>query len=208
MTPGISAFVVYTASTLDFTQFGMAHEVFAYKEWSHEESWRRLQAGELAASMISVPTLEDPSLAPAGEHCVVGVGFMPFDVGRPWRDLKEEYTERFLDDIDALFPGFRDGLTFAEGATPQALYGYSLNQNGAMYGWENSPTQVHSRRPANRTPLDGLYVAGAWAQPGSGTIATMQSGFQTAQAILGYEDRNAFLAAIGYDASRGSGAVA
>ncbi len=77
-----------------------------------------------------------------------------------------------------------------------------------MYGWENSPTQVHSRRPANRTPLDGLYVAGAWAQPGSGTIATMQSGFQTAQAILGYEDRNAFLAAIGYDASRGSGAVA
>jgi hypothetical protein len=33
----------------------------------------------------------------------------------------------------------------------------------------------------------------------------MQSGFQTAQAILGYTDRNAFLAALGYD---GSAAVA
>ena len=209
MTPGISAFVVYAATTLDFSKFGIAHEVFAFKEWSHDDGWRRVQAGEIAASMISIPTLEDPSLAPPGHHCVVGVAFMPFDVGRPWRELKESYMEQFLDDIDGLFPGFRDGLTFAEGATPQALYGYSLNQNGAMYGWENSPAQVHSRRPGNSTPVEGLYAAGAWTQPGSGTIATMQSGFQTAQAILGYEDRDRFLTALGYDASsRGSGAVA
>ena len=36
----------------------------------------------------------------------------------------------------------------------------------------------------------------------------MQSGFQTAQQILGYGDRDEFFAAIGYEASRGSGAVA
>jgi prolycopene isomerase len=209
MTPGISAFTVYAASTLDFSTFDIAHEVFAYKEWSHDEGWRRLQSGEIAAAMISVPTLEDPSLAPPGEHCVVGIAFMPFDVGQPWRELKERYTEQFLDDIDGLFPGFRDGLTFAEGATPQALFGYSLNQKGAMYGWENSPNQVHSRRPGNSTPIEGLYVAGAWTQPGSGTIATMQSGFQTAQAILGYADRDEFLAALGYDLpAHGPGAAA
>ena len=78
-----------------------------------------------------------------------------------------------------------------------------------MYGWENTPAQVHSRRPANRTPLDGLFVAGAWTQPGSGTIATIQSGFQTAQQILGYADRGEFLSALGYDSSaRDSDAVA
>jgi phytoene dehydrogenase-like protein len=207
MKTATSAFLVYAASTLDFSRLGIAHEIFVFNDWSHDEVWRRVQAGELAAMAVTVPTLEDPSLAPPGEHCVVGVALMRFDVGRPWSELKERYTEDFLDIIDGLFPGFRDGLTFAEGATPEALYRYSLNQNGAMYGWENHPGQAHGRRPPNRTPLEGLYIAGAWSQPGSGTIAAMQSGFQTAQMILGYADKDEFLTAVGYDVSeRGSSA--
>jgi phytoene desaturase len=197
MTTATSAFVVYAASTLDFTQFRVAHEAFVYTSWDLDETWRRVQAGELAAMAITVPTLEDPSLAPEGEHSVVGVALMPFDVGRPWPELKEEYTQRFLDQIEAIFPGFRAGLTFAEGATPQALYGYSLNQNGAMYGWENNTHQVHSRRPANRSPVEGLYFAGAWAQPGSGTVNAMASGFQTALMIDGQTDPDAFLDSLG-----------
>lgn len=201
MTTATSAFVVYAASTYDFAQSGVAHEAFVYTSWDTDETWKRVQAGELAAMAITVPTLEDPSLAPEGEHCVVGVALMPFDVGQPWPELKERYTELFLDQIDSLFPGFRDGLTLAEGATPLALYGYSLNQNGSMYGWENNPHQVHSRRPSNRSSVDGLYFAGAWSQPGSGTINVMQSGFQTALMILGYTDDEEFLRALGYDVS-------
>jgi prolycopene isomerase len=178
----------------------MAHEIFVSKKWDYDEVWRDIQKGELVYFAITAPTLVDPSLAPSGEHTVTGVSLMPYDIGRPWHEVKDEYTARFVDEIELIFPGFKDGLIFAEGATPLALGKYSLARNGAMYGWENNPRQSHSRRPSNRTSIEGLYLAGAWSQPGSGTINTMQSGFQTAQMILGYTDTDEFLQALGYNA--------
>jgi prolycopene isomerase len=195
----ISAFVVYTATTLDLHQFDLAHEIFMYNNWDYDELWDDVLRGSYTGAALTAPTLVDPSLAPPGEHTLAAVTFMPFDVGKPWTEVKEEYTEMILADIDRVFPGFREGLTFAESATPLALHKYSLNQSGAMYGWENNPFQTHSRRPRNQTPLEGLYLAGAWAQPGSGTINAMQSGFQTAQIILGFRDKDDFLRSLGYE---------
>lgn len=200
MPTSTSAFVVYSATKSDLPHDDMAHEIFVYKDWDYDEVWRKLHEGEISCIAVTAPTLVDPSLAPPGEHTVTAVALMPYDVGRPWQELKEEYTARMVDEIERVFPGYKEGLIFAEGATPLALGKYSLARNGAMYGWENNPRQTHSRRPANQTPIDGLYLAGAWTQPGSGTINTMQSGFQTAQIILGYTDKDEFLRALGYDA--------
>jgi prolycopene isomerase len=69
---------------------------------------------------------------------------------------------------------------------------YSMNRQGAMYGWENTVHQQGSRRPQNKTPIEGLYLASAWTQPGSGTINAMYSGVATAQMILGYSDKDQF----------------
>jgi prolycopene isomerase len=142
---------------------------------------------------IRIPTLADPALAPPGEHIVSTVVPMPFDIGVPWREARERYTEMVLDQIEAHLPGYRAGLIFAEGSTPLALHRYSLALNGAMYGWENNPTQTQSRRPGHRTPIEGLYLSGAWTQPGSGANNCMQSGLQTAQIVLGATDQDQFL---------------
>jgi prolycopene isomerase len=128
------------------------------------------------------------------------VAFAPYDVGMPWPELKDSYTDTILKKLGELFPGIRERFTFIEGATPLALEKYSRNTNGAMYGWENTPQQSHARRLPNSTPIEGLYLASAWAQPSSGTIGVMQSGFQTAQIILGYGDKNDFLHSLGFDA--------
>ncbi len=201
MPTSTSAFVVYAATTTDLPHEGMAHEIFVYNSEDYDEVWRDVHAGEIACVAVTAPSLVDPSLAPRGENTVCAVALMPYEIDRPWPEVKEEYTARMVDEIERVFPGFKSGLIFAEGATPQALGKYSLARNGAMYGWENNPRQTHSRRPSNRTPIEGLYLAGAWSQPGSGTINTMQSGFQTAQIILGYADRDEFLRELGYDAT-------
>jgi phytoene dehydrogenase-like protein len=191
---------VYAATTFDVSQYDLAHEIFLFKSWDHSESYDRSLAGDPSCFAITAPTIVDPSLAPESEHLVTTVALAAYDVGRPWHELKDEYTERILREVESVFPGMSAGLTFSEGATPLALHKYSLNRDGAMYGWENSPAQSFARRLANRTPIPGLYLSSAWAQPGSGTVAVMQSGFQTAQIILGHETQDDFLRSLGYPA--------
>ena len=79
-----------------------------------------------------------------------------------------------------------------------ALERYSLNREGSIYGWENTPDQSLSKRLSNATPIENLFLASAWSQPGPGTIAVMQAGFQVAQRILGYADQRKFLEDLGY----------
>ena len=201
MRPAVSAFIVYAATTLDIAQFDLAHEVMYYKSWDHRESFEHALAGEPWCLAISVPTLVDPSLAPEGEHLVTAAALTAYDVGRPWSELKDELTQGIMREVESLFPGVQAELTFSEGASPLALHHYSLNRDGAMYGWENSPDQSFARRLSNKSPVPGLYLAGAWAQPGSGTVAVMQSGFQTAQMILGHDSKDAFLHTLGYAAA-------
>jgi prolycopene isomerase len=188
-----SAYLIYMATSMDLRRFGYAEEIFKYTSVDFDEAWQRMQNGEVSVLGLAVPSLVDPSLAPPDEYTLTALAVMPFDIGMPWSKAKERYTEAILQQIEAVFPGIRDHITFIEAATPLALEQYSWNRCGAMYGWENSPGQTGARRPANKTPLEGLYLASAWSRPGSGSINAIFAGFQTAQMILAYADRNEFL---------------
>jgi phytoene dehydrogenase-like protein len=93
-----------------------------------------------------------------------------------------------MDELEKLFPGLRNHITFAEGATPRTMERYTLNLTGAIYGWEVSPEQVGRGRLSHKTPVHGLYLSGHWTQPGGGIYAVIASGTQTARIILGYEN--------------------
>jgi prolycopene isomerase len=62
---------------------------------------------------------------------------------------------------------------------------YTRNSDGAIYGWALAPDQVGPGRPANETPLPGLWLAGHWAQPGGGIYGVVTSGLTAARGILG-----------------------
>lgn len=186
MEPSVSAFLVYAATKLDVAAAGLGHVNFCFKAWDQDEVFERGNNGDPAWYAISVPTLTDPTLAPEGEHLVVCTAVAPFDLGRPWSEEKDRWTEMILDEMDGVLPGLRDGLTFVEGATPLAMERYSRNQRGALYGWANTPNQTGSRRLSNKTPLPGLFLAGHWAQPGTGSMGCIYSGVRTSQMILGH----------------------
>ena len=113
---------------------------------------------------MTVPTLADPSLAPAGEHLLILTTLIPYGgaVATGGRG-KERLAARLLEMAERQFPGLRERLEFVESGTPRTLERYTRNTGGALYGWELSPAQVGSgrlpgshpdRRAAAGRPLD------------------------------------------------------
>lgn len=182
MEPSLSAFVLFSATTLDLGH--AAHETFLYKHWDHDETYRDILNGDPGAMWATVPTLIDPSLAPPGEHTVILTALASFDIGKPWDEEKERFENQLLDEFDGVFPGLKDNLTFLESATPLTLHRAALNQGGACYGWANTPGQTASKRAARTTPIGGLYLAGHWTQPGGASIRVLVSGVHTAMVVL------------------------
>jgi prolycopene isomerase len=193
MKPSLSAFVVYAATTLDLGASGLAAETFLWKTWDPEESYRDVLAGRPGGMWISIPTLHDPSLAPPGEHTVIFSSLMPYDIGVPWDEAKKGYTDRLLAELESVLPGFGASVTFLEVATPLTFERYTLNQRGAIYGWDSIPSQSTPRRLPQVTPVPGLYLAGHWTDPGSGSFRSMYSGLFAAALALGYQTPQSLL---------------
>lgn len=196
MTPSLSAFVVYLATGLDLRQLGAQHEMFFYRSWDHDETYREILAGQPSGITITVPTLVDPSLAPVGEHLLTATTLIPYEMGASWRREKVRYADLLLGELEAVLPDLRHHLTFAEGASPRTMERYTLNLTGAIYGWAASPKQIGRQRLAHRTPIRGLYLAGHWTQPGGGIYGVIASGLQTAQIVLDYKTVADFLGAL------------
>jgi phytoene desaturase len=186
MKPSLSGFVLYAATDLDVAQIGGHHEMFFFRSWDHDQTYRDVLDGRPAGLSIAIPTLVDPSLAPPGEHLISALSLIPYDIGNSWREEKARYAERMLGEVEAALPGVRDHLAFVEGASPRTVERYTLNLTGAIYGWEQSPQQVGRNRLAHPTPIPGLYLSGHWTQPGGGLGACIASGLQTAALILGH----------------------
>jgi phytoene desaturase len=196
MKPSLSAFVAYLATDLDLRQFELSHETVVYTSWDHDETYHTILAGKPGGLALTIPTLIDPSLAPPGEHLVIVMSLIPYDVGSSWREEKAEYLELLTNAVETVIPGLHAHLTFSEGGSPRTLERYTLNLTGAVYGWELSPEQVGRKRHVeHQTPIKGLLLSGHWTQPGAGINAVVISGMQTAQQLLGNATIGDFLQA-------------
>ncbi len=185
MRESLSACVLYAAASFQPEEIDLPHVSYVHDSWDHDDSYARMERGELASIMITVPTLTDPSLAPPDEQLVNCVALVARGDDDTWARSSEQTLEVLLDRVNAVLPGFRDRLTFAEVATPVALERRAWNHRGAAYGWENSPPHVGSRRLSPVTPIAGLFLAGHWAQPGTGSLAAAYSGVRAANSVLG-----------------------
>lgn len=72
------------------------------------------------------------------------------------------------------------------------LESYTGNRRGAIYGWAVTPDQTGTKRLAHPTPVEGLYLSGAWTHEGPGSFRVLLSGFMTMRLVLqrlGFADR-------------------
>jgi prolycopene isomerase len=183
LTPSTSIFVSYVATDLALPAH--AHESFFFNSFDHEAAYATNQRGEFDWFSATLPSLTDPSLAPAGQHIMLLTTLCPFNIGTSWRQAKKPFEQRLLAKAERHFPGLNDRLLLVESGTPRTLERYTLNLQGAAYGYAPTPEQIGPNRPGARGVLPGLFHTGHWTRPGGGIAGVSISALLAAEAVLG-----------------------
>jgi len=138
---------------------------------------------------ITIPTLTDPSLAPAGAHVMsIHVQYAPFKLKHgDWEARRQEFGDTITHVLSEYAPNLREKILAQQVITPsdlESVYGLS---GGHIFHGEQSLDQFFTFRPLigwaqYRTPIKGLYLCGAGTHPGGGV--TGGSGANASREII------------------------
>jgi len=151
------------------------------------ENWEQMTAPE-GTIFVSIPTLLDPNLAPAGYHIVHA--FTPHWIDdwqnlsrREYEQRKEVVAGRIIDRLEKLFPGLDAGLDYLEVGTPRTHRRFLGRVDGTYGPIPRRKLWGLLGMPFNRTAIKGLYCVGDSTFPGQGLNAVAFSGFACAHRI-------------------------
>lgn len=164
---------------------GLAPATCCFPGYDPDEQYLATEKGEIerASFWIGIPTLTNPLMAPEGHHLIVLYVPVPYRLeGIDWRRGKQDYTQRVINMAERAIPGLRKNVVFVDAASPDTLVRYTGNSQGAVAGWACTP-EADALRPANTTPIEGLFLAGHWTVPGPGTGSVTHSGWLAASLI-------------------------
>jgi phytoene dehydrogenase-like protein len=138
---------------------------------------------------VHVPSVSDPSLAPAG-HSVVSIvaHFVPYELETGWTDeARERLGESVVTTLGRYAPRLTDQIIAREVLTPVDIERRYRVTGGHIHHGEHALDQLLVRpcpSCANyATPIGGLYLCGSGSHPGGGL--TGGPGALAAAAVLG-----------------------
>ncbi|MGH8252993.1 MAG: phytoene desaturase family protein [Steroidobacteraceae bacterium] len=138
---------------------------------------------------ITVPTLHDPSLAPAGQHVLSAVvQYAPYDLKGGWADAKPRFLAAIMATLEEHAPGIGALVQHAELLTPLDIEQQFGISGGHWHHGELALDQFMMLRPVAGAaqyamPVAGLYLCGAGCHPGGGVMGS--AGRNAARVILG-----------------------
>ncbi|MFI5340105.1 MAG: phytoene desaturase family protein [Candidatus Methylomirabilales bacterium] len=174
-----SFFIVYAGIRRDASP-GAASSIGSFAGFDLSELLDRyVPFSEGDALGITIPTVEDPSLAPPGHDVFIVHELIPHGDARDWERERDACLEKALGKAERVFPGLTRRLAYCETATPSTLERYTRNRGGAAYGWDQIPYLSRVRHG-----IGNLHLAGHWAETGGGVLAAAYSGMRVAARIL------------------------
>lgn len=103
--------------------------------------------------------------------------------GVAYEARKAAYRERLLDACERAYPGFREGLRFAQVATPRTFAHYTLRGGGLVGGLRTDVRHSLFGALSHRGGVPGLYLCGDTVFPGQGTIGVTLSGINAWRSV-------------------------
>jgi phytoene dehydrogenase-like protein len=200
--PALASLVVYLGLDRDVTAEGWAHhEFFDMVGYDLEAEYQAILAGKFAEAgmIISNYTVVDPGCAPEGGAVIVLTTLAPWDYMDVWgthgemggyqdnetyRQIKEAAADILIDRAAERIPGLRESIVVRKVGTPLTNVRYVMQPGGSIYGREQTVLSQMNRRKAT-TPVENLFLAGAWVGGGGMTLA-VGSGRAAAAAVSRY----------------------
>jgi phytoene dehydrogenase-like protein len=137
---------------------------------------------------ITMPSLADPSLAPAGKHVMsVWMQSAPYELRESnWDAGRQPLGDAVVHTIEEYAPGFSQTILHRQVLTPLDLEETYKLTEGHPYHAEMALDQIFFMRPvpgwsAYQTPIENLYLCGSGTHPGGGI--TGLPGYYAAQVI-------------------------
>jgi phytoene dehydrogenase-like protein len=156
-----------------------------------ENAYNHAKYGEYSAAPvmeITVPTSNDPTLAPAGQHVLSAiVQYAPYALKEGWPSGRQGFAEVVLESLEQFAPGLGGCVIGAELLTPVDIEQQFRISGGHWHHGDLAFDQFLMVRPVPgaaqyRTPVDGLFLCGAGCHPGGGVMGV--AGRNAARQVL------------------------
>ena len=168
-------------------------EVFIETGYDPEAGYAHALAGDVENGGLGVTLYDtiDPGYSPPGKNTL---NLLTLQGYAPWERFEADYRagrktaynqekERMADVLirkaeQTLLPGLSDAIEVKEIGTPLTHARYTGHHRGAIYGWDQTVNNSGPTRVGHATPVERLYLAGAWSRPGHGYGAVIPSGLE------------------------------
>ena len=134
---------------------------------------------------IMVPSIVDPSLAPAGHASVTLLKLLPHTESANWdrkipgySERKRQYADSMIAAAQEIIPGLQQHITFRQEGSPATFARFAWTTSGSIYG-----PATGQKRQTIKTPVRNFYVTGSGVM-GGGIEAAAIAGIHTANEIL------------------------
>jgi phytoene dehydrogenase-like protein len=138
---------------------------------------------------LTIPTMYDPSLAPAGKHIMgIFLQYAPYTLREgTWDEWREPFGDRVIALIEEYAPNIRGIIEHRQVLTPLDLERRFGITGGNIFHGEMALDQMFVMRPVAgwaryKTPVPGLYLCGSGAHPGGGVMGA--PGYNCAREML------------------------
>ncbi len=192
---GNSIITAFLGVNKDYSKYFNAHEIMYSTSNDQNKNYEYIKNGnvdKIPFALVNYSKI-DKTCAPKGKNVIVCSTIMPYDWNNNWRisEGKKEYNKlktkvgkKFIERAEKFLPGLSKHIEVMEVGTPLTNERYTSNPKGSIVGWSNILEQSMMKRLPQETPIDNLYLAGAWTYPGGGQSAVIMSGIVAADKIL------------------------
>jgi acyl transferase domain-containing protein/phytoene dehydrogenase-like protein/NADP-dependent 3-hydroxy acid dehydrogenase YdfG/acyl-CoA thioesterase FadM len=135
---------------------------------------------------IMTPSLADPSLAPIGYAGITIITLLSHEQAKAWsrddseyKKRKKQYGTKLIEISEKVLPGLSDHILYRQEASPASFSRYAGTTDGAIYG-----LAIDEWHPPLKTPIEGLFLAGAGTSFHPGVEHAALSGINAANKII------------------------
>jgi len=197
--PSLSTFNVWLGLNREIRGNIKGYEIFLNQHYDPEAAYRGALDCNPEKSLIAV-TVYDNAFSGYSKPGTSTISILILSGYGPWKRFEQDYhagrkdayrkekdriADRLIDIVEKrVIPGLRAMIEVKETATPLTNVRYTLNPEGAIYGYEQSLDNSYMNRIQNTTPFGGLYLASAWGGMGGGFQPCLGSGLMAFEAIV------------------------